>query len=151
MFFAALAQFTILLAAVQYLLGQADMPLLAAVRDRLPAVLQQLLRCPSCCGFWLGLLAGYFGLAPVWGDGLPILAFGEAVDVVASRGFQTGISGVAAIALTPFARGVMDLGFAVAYPPQHDPNHVHEGAPGALSRNGVEAEPRSSVGTVDEG
>ena len=110
--FVALAELAVFLAAAQYLLGEAaifDRP-----RARLPLVIRQLLACPACCGFWLGLAFGAAAVGP-WVDGP---AWWNALR-----------SGFAAVAITPFMRGVMALGWAAATTDAgHDHEHEHEGA-----------------------
>lgn len=101
-----LLELGIFLAALQYLLGEAS--IFDRPRNALPAILQQLLRCPACCGFWLGLGAGWLGVTPWLGRwGIPL-------------------TGLAAIAIVPTVRGLMALGWAASQPP-HD--HHDEPAP----------------------
>lgn len=112
-----LAELAIFASAIQYLLGEAS--IFDRPRSKLPAILQQLLRCPACCGFWLGLGAGALGLSP-WGGrwGIPL-------------------TGLAAIAIVPTVRGLMALGWAASQP---DHDHDHEPAP-TVAGSAPEAKP----------
>ena len=104
--FEKLLELAIFLSAIQYLLGEAA--IFDRVRGKLPETLRYLLRCPACCGFWLGVGAGWVGFGPwarleSWGG----VAAGAAA------------AGVAAIVIVPMTRGLMALGWAAAQPP-HD-------------------------------
>jgi len=125
--FVGLVELAVFLAAAQYLLGEAaifDRP-----RAKLPPILQQLLACPACCGFWLGLAFGAMAVGP-WADGAPW--------------WNALRSGFAAVAITPFVRGVMALGWAAAAPNAgHD--HDHEAASAVAEPAAVDPVATTSV------
>lgn len=111
----SILEFTIFLTALQYLVGEAT--ILDRLRVKLPALAQQMVSCPSCFGFWLGVIAGPLGLGP-WGHGRPWWS-------------AAGLSGLAALVLVPVFRGMMALGWAVSgaghsEDHDHDPGHEHE-------------------------
>ncbi len=104
----SILEFAIFLTSLQYLIGEAT--ILDRLRVKLPSLAQQMISCPSCFGFWLGVIAGPLGLGP-WGTDRPWWS-------------AAGISGLAAIVLVPIFRGLVALGWAVSGAGQHD-EHSH--------------------------
>jgi len=58
-----LLRYALLVTGIQYLLGEAA--IFNLPRDLLPNFLWKLVRCPACCGFWLGVGFSILGYAPV--------------------------------------------------------------------------------------
>lgn len=120
LFLANLVEVSVMLAAVQYLMGEADV--FDALRHRLPEFLQAMFACPSCLGFWLGMAAGGLLGAGPW-------AVGATPWSASTAWGAAGLTGLAAVALVPMVRGLMALGWAVADPGPavpHEHGHVHE-------------------------
>ena len=97
-------EFTLIVTGLQYLFGEARIT--AALRALYPPWAEILMTCPSCAGFWIGLLGAGLGLGPV----------------THAHGLWWGAltGGLIALVTTPALRGLMALGWAVAEPP-----HVH--------------------------
>ena len=101
--------FAVLLAGIQYLIGESKIPLLQWPRERLPGVVRYMLACPACCGTWLGFAVGLIPAgkamwAPMVDAYAPWIVWCPTFIVV-------GISGAV---LVPVVRSLMALGWAVA-------------------------------------
>ncbi len=91
-----LLQYALLVTGIQYLLGEAE--ILNLPRNLLPNFLWKLVRCPACCGFWLGVGSAAFGYAPVPSPS-PIA--------------RCLLGGVITLVLTSVGRSLMNVGWVL--------------------------------------
>ena len=125
-FLVGLAELFIFLPAVQYLMGEAF--IFAGARRYLPDFFRRLFACPSCLGFWLGMVAGLLGVGP-WGAECNLFSAGTWWGGML-------LTGLAAVAITPIGRGLMSLGWAVA-------GGYEDDALGSEAVGGVEKGPKA--------
>lgn len=87
----------ILSAALHWLVARSRIA--KPIWSRAKGLTNDLLRCPACSGFWLGLGLGAVGIAPMTTGIYPL---------------DVGSAGVLAMFLTPVAEGVMVWGLAMS-------------------------------------
>lgn len=95
----SLCMFAILCAGVQYLLGGALIT--EPIRALLPQWAQTPIRCPACCGWWIGFVIGGLGTCPGWAS-LHWPWFGRVGSLAGCV-----IGGLVSMVLVPVIRGQM--------------------------------------------